>query len=69
VSARGGGKFSAFVDGLRKREFFDTALDYLEAMRTSPVADRLFVEVIDFEIGITLVDSARVLPLVDRESG
>ena len=41
----------AFVDGLRKREFYDTALDYLEAMRTSPLADRLFVETIDFEMG------------------
>ena len=30
----------AFVDGLRKREFYDTALDYLEAMRTSPLADK-----------------------------
>ncbi len=57
----------AFVDGLRKREYYDTALDYLEAVRTSPLADRVFVEAIDYERGIVLVDSVRALPLVDRE--
>ena len=57
----------AFLDGLRKREFYDTALDYLEAMRTSPLADKAFLEVIDYEMGVTLVASARSLPLVDRE--
>ena len=58
---------SEFVDGLRKRQFYDTAFDYLESMRGSPLADKAFLDVIDFEIGVTLVESARLLPLVDRE--
>ena len=36
-------------------------------MRGSPLADKAFLDVIDFEIGVTLLESARLLPLVDRE--
>ena len=57
----------AFVEGLRKREFYDMALDYLEAMRTSPLADKTFLEAIDYETGVTLLAGARLLPPKERE--
>lgn len=57
----------AFLDGLRKREFYDIALDYLESMRTSPLADKAFREIIDYETGVTLIGAAQRLPLKDRE--
>jgi cellulose synthase operon protein C len=56
-----------FLDGLRQRGYFDTARDYLETIRTSPLVDKAFAEVIDYEIGATLVTQARLVPLVDRE--
>ena len=57
----------AFLEEMRKRQFFDTALDYLESMRTSPLVEQGFLDLIDYEIGVTLMESARLLPLVDRE--
>jgi tetratricopeptide (TPR) repeat protein len=64
---RAGERSHAFVEGLRQRGYHDTALDYLDSMRTSSLADKSFLDVIDFEVGSTLVESARLLPLVDRE--
>ena len=57
------------VDGLRdpKREFYDVALDYLEAMRTSPMADKAFQEVIDYEVGVTLLQASKLVPPAERE--
>ena len=59
-----------FLDGLREPErgFYDVALEYLEAMRGSPLADKAFLATIDYEIGVTLLDESRTLPLVERES-
>ncbi len=57
----------AFVDGLRKRDLYDVALYYLEATRKDPTADKTFLEVIDFETGVTLLGSARLLSRKDRE--
>jgi tetratricopeptide (TPR) repeat protein len=58
-----------FVDGLRapERGFHDVALDYLEAMRTSPLADKAFRETIDYEVGVTLLEASRLLPTAERE--
>jgi cellulose synthase operon protein C len=58
-----------FVDGLRapERGFYDVALDYLEAMRTSPLADKAFRETIDYEVGLTLLEGSRLLPIAERE--
>ena len=58
-----------FLDGLRapERGYYDVALDYLEAMRTSPLADKAFRETIDYEIGVTLLVRCRTLPLAERE--
>ncbi len=57
----------AFVEGLRKREFYDLALDYLESMRKSPLADPAFLEAIDYETGVTLLAGSRLLPPKERE--
>lgn len=57
----------AFLDGLRKREFYDVALDYLEAMRNSPRTSKAFREVIDYETGLTLVANARRSSSKERE--
>jgi len=59
-----------FVDGLRapERGYYDLALDYLEAMRGSPLADKAFRETIDFEIGVTLFEQCRTLPLAERSA-
>ncbi len=58
-----------FIDGLRApdRGYYDVALDYLEAMRGSPLADKAFRETIDYEIGVTLLEQCRTLPLAERE--
>ena len=58
-----------FLDGLRDRGYFDQALDYLDEMRTSQRADAAFLETIDYETGITLIDVARATrPVAERES-
>ncbi len=57
----------AFVQGLRDRQYYDSALDYIESMRNSPLAERTFRVVVDYEIGVTLMESAKTLPMVDRE--
>ena len=36
-------------------------------MRTSPMADKAFQEVIDYEVGVTLLQAAKLLPLPKRE--
>ncbi|NQT37464.1 MAG: hypothetical protein HQ581_08250 [Planctomycetes bacterium] len=50
---------SDFLDGLRKQGYFDMAIDYLEQMRTSPLAPPEFKKTIDYEAGITLVAESR----------
>jgi tetratricopeptide (TPR) repeat protein len=57
----------AFLTALRNLQYYDTALDYLETMRNSPLADKDFKDTVDFEIGVTLLESTKLLPLVDRE--
>jgi hypothetical protein len=57
-----------FLEGLRERGYFDEALDYLDEMRASPLADAAFQETIDYEAGITLIDAARAArPVAERE--
>lgn len=57
-----------FVDGLRapERGYYDVALEYLEAMRRDPSADKAFRETIDYEIGVTLLEQCRTLPAAER---
>jgi tetratricopeptide (TPR) repeat protein len=51
-----------FLDGLRERRYFDEAVDYLEALRTSPTAPPALKNRIDYEQGVTLLQSAAAIP-------
>ena len=48
-----------FLDALRQRKYYDTALDYLDQMETSPLAPAFLKQTLDYERGINLVDYAR----------
>jgi len=48
-----------FLDALRSAGYHDMALEYLEQMRTSPLADEEFKQTIDLEAGITLIQAAQ----------
>ena len=48
-----------FLEALRERGLFDVAMEYLEQMKTSPLASDEFKANILFEQGATLVDWAR----------
>jgi cellulose synthase operon protein C len=65
----GAERCQAFLDGLRdpRRGYYDVARDYLEQMRTSPLADPEFREAIDYHLGVTLLESSRRQPLAQRE--
>ena len=47
-----------FLQRLREERMFDIALDYLEHMRTSPLAESGFRSAIDYEIGLTMIAAA-----------
>ena len=49
-----------FLDGLRELGYFDTALLYLEQVRTNPIVGKDFKDTIDYEAGVTLIDASRV---------
>ncbi len=49
----------SFLDALREAGMFDMALQYIEQMRTSPLADAEFQVTIDYELGSTLIDASR----------
>ncbi|MGA2033202.1 MAG: hypothetical protein ABSG68_13170 [Thermoguttaceae bacterium] len=48
-----------FLDALRRRGYYDEAAAYLEQMRHSPLASKRFQEAIDYELAVTLGESAR----------
>ncbi|HUT12788.1 MAG TPA: hypothetical protein VMY42_19990 [Thermoguttaceae bacterium] len=59
-STRGTEEARRFLEGLRERGYYDTAQEYLEVMRASPLlTDQEFKQSIDYEIGVTLIESAR----------
>lgn len=49
-----------FLEGLKERQYFDTALEYLEMVKTSPLVAPPFKETIPYEKGLTLILSSRV---------
>lgn len=59
VSALAGEPARAFLEGLRARGYHDTALDYLKAMETSPLAPPDLRQTIPYETALTLVESSR----------
>src|SRR5262245_56166920 len=54
-----------FLTGLRERGMHEQALEYLDQMQTSPLADQAFRDRIGFHRGSILIDQARAMP--DRE--
>lgn len=54
----GGEPFQSFLDGLRERQYFDTALEYLEQSKTNPLVSEIDRQRIEFEEGRTLVEQA-----------
>src|SRR5947207_12302194 len=48
----------AFLDGLRERRYFDSALDYLNQAANDPAVPDSFKEMIPYERGTTLVQGA-----------
>jgi hypothetical protein len=59
TSLRAGEPFQAFIDGLRDRNLYDSALDYLVEMRTSTLLTNEQKTMIPYEEGRTLIDQAR----------
>jgi hypothetical protein len=48
-----------FLQGLRERGYYDTAVDYLERMKTSRLAPIELKEVLLYELGTTLIEASR----------
>ncbi len=62
--AKAGEEARKFLEGLRDPQgefrYYDTALEYLEMSRNSPLVDREFKDLIDYESGVTLVTASRM---------
>ncbi len=72
TTGRGAEEARKFLERLRDPEgqfrYYDTALEYLELMRTSPMVDQEFKDSIDYEAGVTLFQAAQAGRVVaDRE--
>ncbi len=48
-----------FLEKLRERGYYDTALDYLDDMATSPTAPIELKQTLEYERGTTLIDASR----------
>lgn len=59
LSARANEPARAFLEGLRERGYYDMAIEYLEQMKTSPIAPVEFRETLLYELGTTLIQSSR----------
>ncbi len=57
-----------FVAGLDQRGLYELALDYLQQMETSPLADAAFRARIPYHRGITLIAQARQTPDADQRA-
>jgi len=49
----------AFLERLRQRGYFDTALEYLEQLKTSPLCAKEMQEKLDYEVGVTLLSLSK----------
>jgi hypothetical protein len=59
--ARAGEPFQAFVDGLRRRQMFDAARQYLEQSKTNPLVSKEARQRIAFETARVLIEEAGTL--------
>ena len=60
LAAQGGEPAQRFLDELRARGYFDTALNYLDAMAASRLAPPEFREVLPYERAATLIAAAQI---------
>ena len=51
---------AAFLEGLRQRQLYDVALDYLDAAAKNPAVPVEFKQSLLYERGVTLIEGARV---------
>ena len=58
--ASGGEPAREFLQGLRDRGYYDTAVDYLNMMRTSRRAPVEFKETLLYDLGSTLIEASRL---------
>lgn len=56
-----------FLNGLRERRYYDTALQYIEQIENSPSIPAEVKEVLQYERGITLLESAKELINLDAQ--
>lgn len=56
-----------FLNGLRSRRYFDTALQYIEQIENSPSVPPDVKEVLQYERGVTLLESAKDLINLDAQ--
>ena len=47
------------LDALREKGFYDTAIDYLDQVKDSPLAPAKFKEMLEYERGVTLIEAAK----------
>lgn len=55
-----------FVERLRDRGYYDTALDYLEQLKTNPLCPKEMQEKLDYEIGLTLIGNSKTAGSVPK---
>lgn len=48
-----------FLERLRERGYYDTALEYLEQLKTSPLCPTEMKETLDYEVGVTLLGQSK----------
>jgi hypothetical protein len=48
-----------FVRALKEKGYYDLAVEYIQQMRSSPLCPESFREVLDYELGLALIDWAR----------
>lgn len=59
ADVRGGEPARQFLQGLRDRGYYDTAVDYLNMMRTSKLAPAELRETLQYDLGSTLIEASR----------
>lgn len=56
----------AFLERLRQRGYFDTALEYLEQLKTSPLCAKEMQEKLDYEVGVTLMGLSKTAGVAQK---
>ena len=60
ASVSGGEPARQFLQGLRERGYYDTAVDYLNMMKTSQLAPVDLRETLLYDLGSTLIEASRL---------